>query len=341
VHIEILPPALAEPPLRVVRGAGTLAREDVAAATCSGTQYEQATEVTVIDESYQTARRVALASIVVSGVLACANIIVGLLTHSTSVVATGFEFAGDVLASSIVFIGVGVAARPADEDHPYGHGRFETLSALVVGVILAAGGVMICYQSLQAIGAMHAPPGLTAAAALVGAIVLRGAMSSLKFRVGRRLRSSALIADAWNDAVDILSALAALTAVALATYDPARFLAADHYGGFVVGIVVVITGIRVVRDASLELVDTVPPPELTSEILEVTRLVAGVQGIDKVFARKTGLQYHIDLHIEVDPTLTVAASHPIAGRVRATLKRELPWVADVLVHVEPSKGPRG
>ena len=91
-----------------------------------------------------------------------------------------------------------------------------------------------------------------------------------------------------------------------------------------------------VRDASLELVDTMPSPELTGEILRVARSVAGVQGIDKVFARKTGLQYHIDLHIEVDPTLTVAASHAIGGHVRATLKRELPWVADVLVHVEPS-----
>lgn len=292
--------------------------------------------MTDLNESYRTARRVTIAGIAVSAILACSNIVIGFLTHSTSVVATGFEFAGDVFASGIVLIGMGVAARPADENHPYGHGRFETLSAFVVGVILAAAGVMICYQSVQAVGATHPPPGLGAAAALVAAIVLRAIMSSVKFRVGRRLRSSALIADAWNDAVDILSALAALTAVALATYDPARFLSADHYGGVVVGIVVVITGIRVLRDASLELVDTMPSPELTAEILGVAQSVTGVQGIDKVFARKTGLQYHIDLHIEVDPAQTVAESHAIGGHVRATLRRELPWVADVLVHVEPS-----
>ena len=294
--------------------------------------------VTIVDESYRTVRRVAVAGIGVSGILACSNIIIGLFAHSTSVVATGFEFAGDVIASSIVVIGMGVAARPADDNHPYGHGRFEILSALVVGVILAGAGVMICYESVQAIGARHDPPGLTAAAALVAAIVLRGMMSTVKFRVGRRLRSSALVADAWNDAVDILSAVAALTAVVLASYDPVRFLAADHYGGFVVGIVVVLTGIRVGRDASLELVDTMPSPELTCQVLEVVRAVAGVQGVEKVFARKTGLQYHIDLHIEVDPTLTVAASHAIAGHVRATLRRELPWVADALVHIEPSNG---
>src|SRR5689334_1165224 len=127
--------------------------------------------MTPIDESYRTARRVTRASIAVSALLGCTNIIVGLLTRSTSVVATGFEFTGDVLASSIVLIGMGVAARPPDDNHPYGHGRFETLSAFIVGVILAGGGVMICYQSLQSVGARHEPPGLIAAAALVGAVI--------------------------------------------------------------------------------------------------------------------------------------------------------------------------
>jgi len=230
-----------------------------------------------------------------------------------------------------------VAARPADENHPYGHGRFETLSAFIVGVILVIGGSMISYQSIQGVRLRHAAPGPAAVLTLCAAIVLRAIVSSVKFRVGRRIRSSALVADAWNDAVDILSASAALVAVGLATYDPERFLAADHYGGFLVGLVVVLTGTRVIRDASLELADTMPPDELTSEISAVARSVPGVLAIDKVFARKTGLQYHIDLHIEVDPALTVAASHAIAGHVRSKLKQDLSWVADVLVHVEPGR----
>ncbi|MGH9371695.1 MAG: cation diffusion facilitator family transporter, partial [Vicinamibacterales bacterium] len=184
------------------------------------------------DESYRTARRVTLIGIVVSGLLACSNIVIGLLAQSTSVVATGLEFAGDVLASGIVFVGMRVAARPPDENHPYGHGRVETLAAFIVGVILAVAGLLICYRSLQAIGARHAAPGWSAFAALLAAIALRTIMSVVKFRVGRRIRSSALLADAWNDAVDILSALGALTAITLAAYDPVRFLAADHYGGF-------------------------------------------------------------------------------------------------------------
>ena len=291
------------------------------------------------EHSYRTARQLIIAGIFVSSVLAAANVVVGLLQNSTSVAAAGFEFAGDVLASAIVFVGMTFAARPADENHPYGHGRIETLSAFIVGGILTIAGIAICYHSLQAVTELHAPPGRMAAVTLLGAIVLRSVMSAIKFRVGRRLRSAALVADAWNDAVDILSAVAALVAVTLATYDPARFLVADHYGGFVVGLVVVLTGVRVARDASLELIDSMPTSDLTDQLTLVARAVPGVRGIDKVFARKTGLQYHVDLHITVDPALTVAASHAIGGHVRSTLRRDVPWVADVLVHVEPSDGP--
>jgi cation diffusion facilitator family transporter len=295
------------------------------------------------ENSYRIGRRVALGSLTVSVLLACMNVAVGLVTGSTSVLATGFEFAGDVLASSVVLAGLVLAERPADQNHPYGHGRFETLAAFAVGIILAAGGGAISFHSLQAIGAIHAPPGAAAAGAMVVAIVARSVMSLVKFRVGRRIQSTSLAADAWNDVVDILSAMAALTAVALANYNPARFLAADHYGGFVVGVIVIAVGIRVVRDASMELMDTMPGPELTDEIRRVARAVPGVRRVEKGFARKTGLQYHVDLHVQVDPLLTVAASHEIAGRVRATVRAELPWVADVLVHVEPAQGtePRG
>jgi cation diffusion facilitator family transporter len=139
--------------------------------------------------------------------------------------------------------------------------------------------------------------------------------------------------------VDIVSALAALTAVVLASYDPVRFLAADHYGGFAVGIIVIITGGRVLREASLELADTMPPSELIDAARRVSVAVPGVLGVEKLFARKTGLQYHVDVHIEVDPTMTVIASHEVAARVRATLQRELRWIADVLVHVEPAALP--
>lgn len=286
----------------------------------------------------RTARRVALLGICASAVLAALNIVVGVLARSTSVVATGVEFAGDVLASLVVFFGMVVAVKPADEDHPYGHGRIETLAAFAVGMIVAAGGAGICWNSLQNVGERHPPPSFAAVAVLITAIAVRGVMSVVKFRVGRRVRSAALMADAWNDTVDILAAGTALTAVGLAMYDSERFLAADHYGGFAVGVIVVLTGVRVLRESSLELMDTMPDREMIDVVREVARTVPGVRGVDKSRARKTGFKYHVDLHIEVDPSLTVAESHVIAGQVRSQVRQRVRWVDDVLVHVEPAEG---
>ena len=237
-------------------------------------------------------------------------------------VATGLEFAGDVLASTVVLLGMVVAVRPADDNHPYGHGRIETLAAFVVGMILVLGGAGICWNSLQAVGARHAPPSAAAIVVLGVAIVVRGVMSAVKFRVGRRIRSASLVADGWNDTVDILAAATALTAVGLAMYDSARFLAADHYGGFAVGIIVIATGVRVLRDASLELMDTMPGTDMIERVRAEAASVPGVVGIDKSRARKTGFKYHVDLHIEVEPDLTVAAAHVIAGHVRSRVRAQ-------------------
>lgn len=294
-----------------------------------------------LDSASRTARRVALTGTCASAVLAALNITAGVLTASTSVFATGVEFAGDVLASAVVFFGMMAATRPADEDHPYGHGRFETLAAFVVGLVLAAGGAGIGWNSLQNVGEVHPPPGAAAVAVLLVAIAVRSVMSGLKFRIGRRIHSTSLIADAWNDTVDIVAAAVALTAVGLARLDPQRFLAADHYGGFAVGIIVVLTGVRVLRDASLELVDTMPAAEMIDRARAAAVEVPGVYAVEKTRARKTGFKYHVDLHIQVDPELTVAASHVIAGRVRSHLRSQLGWVADVLVHVEPAAAGQG
>lgn len=271
-----------------------------------------------------------------STVLAAANVIGGWIAGSTAVVAAGLEFAGDVIASAVVFAGMSLAAKPPDENHPYGHGRFETLSGLAVGVILSLGGIGICYRSLQAVNRVHPPPGFYVVWILLGTIVIRGALSTVKFRVGRRIRSEALIADAWNDAVDILSALGALVAVGLTIYNPDDFRAADHYGGFAVGLVVIFTGLRVLRGASMDLADTQPEQEKLEEIRNIAAATPGVEGVEKCMARRSGPNYYVDLHLEVDPMITVHESHEIAGAARRRIREQLEWVADVLVHIEPS-----
>ena len=271
----------------------------------------------------------------VSAALATTKIAVGLNANSTAVVSDGLESVGDVLTSGLVLFGLLIAAKPPDSEHPYGHGRLETLSALVVGMILIASGSLIAFRSLQRAWESQHAPAAYAVWPLIASIAVKSAMSLSKWRLGRRIRSAALTADAWHDTVDILSGTVALIAVAITLADPVRFAAADHLGGSAVGFIVIFVGIRVVRDTTLQLMDTMPDPEDMQLIREVGLSVPGALGIEKCFARKTGLQWHVDLHLDVDPAMSVFASHEIASEVRARIREKLDWVADVLVHVEP------
>lgn len=282
----------------------------------------------------QVGRRVAIASMIVSAILATLKITIGLEANSRAVVSDGVESAADVLASGIVFFGLWLAAKPPDEEHPYGHGRLETLSALAVGILLGITGAGICFQAALSLNDQHVVQKYALWPLLVS-MVAKTVLAGTKFRVGRRIHSEALVADGWNDSVDIASAFTALVSVSLALWQPGRFSAADHYGAFLVGIIVVFLGLRVVHQTAQQLMDRMPDAQRMAEIRRLALQVPGALGIEKCFARKTGLRYHVDLHLEVDPKLTVSESHGIAHEVRARILEELDWVADVLVHVEP------
>lgn len=284
----------------------------------------------------QIGQRIALTGMFVSAGLAAMKITVGHFANSTSVLADGFESAADVLASGTILLALTLAARPADSNHPYGHGRIETLAGLLLGFVLFAAGVAISFHAISAVGDVKAPPAAYAIWPLLISIGAKLFMMRYKYSTARRILSGALMADAANDGIDAVSGLAALIAVSMTLYDPQRFLLADHYGAFIVGLIVMFTGARVIRETGMQLMDTMPDPKLMGLIREVAGSVPGVDGVEKCYARKTGLKYHVDLHLEVDPDMTVRDSHDIAQKVRERIREELKWVADVLVHVEPA-----
>jgi len=284
----------------------------------------------------QTGQRVAAAGMVVSGLLAVVKIVTGLSGHSTAVVADGLESASDVVASGFVLFGLMLAAKPADDNHPYGHGRVETLTGMLIGLVLTIGGVLISWNAIRMVGRPHEQLAAYVVWPLLLSLVAKTGLSATKFHYGRQLKSDALIADAWNDAMDTISALAALAAVGLTLMDSVRFAEADRYGGFAVGLIVISAGVRVVRETAMQLMDTMPDAGLIAQIRQAAAETPGVRGVEKCFARKTGFQYHVDLHLEVDPEMTVRQSHQLAHEVQLHIRKRLDWVADVLVHVEPA-----
>lgn len=290
---------------------------------------------------FDSGRRAAALSVVLNVVLAVSALWTGWVGASTTVLAAGVEFTADVVASLVVLAGFWFAARPADSNHPYGHGRAETLTGLLIGIGLVLVGLGIGWRSLHQLGVNAAPPAPYALWPLVLALGLKGSLMITKVRVARRIGSQALLADAWNDSVDILSSMAGLAALGLTVYAPERFAQADDYGGVLVGIFVIVAGVGVVRTTSLDLIDTMPPDDLLVEVRTTALDVEGVRGVEKCLGRKTGLQYHLDLHLEVDGWISVDEGHQIAAVVRDRIRQEVPTVSDVLVHVEPSPGAQG
>ncbi|HEX4232589.1 MAG TPA: cation diffusion facilitator family transporter [Bryobacteraceae bacterium] len=286
-------------------------------------------------EADRAGRHIALISALAGIILSAAKIWVGLAAGSTAVTSDGVEALADVVSSAMVYAGLWLASKPPDAEHPYGHGRYETLAGLAVGGLLfltSAGIFTSSFSRLDSGGPVRA----FAIYPLVGAVLVKIALATIKFRRGRRMASLALRADAWHDVTDLVSTSVAFIAVLFTLIDPNRFAAADKVGGLVIGVIVFLLAFRLVRYTVEQLVDTMPDASRMAEIRSVAMSVPGAMGIEKCFARRTGLKYHVDLHLEVNPDMTVRESHHIATQVRIQIKETLGWVADVLVHVEPS-----
>lgn len=290
---------------------------------------------------FKSGHRVAAVSVAVNATLAAANLIVGTRGRSVTVRASGIEFAADVVASLVVLFGFWYASRPADDRHPYGHGRAETLTGLLIGVGLFVIGGSIAAHAITDMAALHPPPAAYTVWPLALALAVKAGLMFSKMRVSRSTGSQALMADAWNDSVDVLSSIAALIALGLTLFDPVSFRAADHVGGMLVGVFVIVAGLGVVRSTSLDLIDTMPPDTLLDEVRRAACRVSGVRGVEKLYARRTGLQYHVDLHLEVDGWISVDQGHDIATHVREQIRHDVDAISDVLVHVEPASLGKG
>lgn len=288
-----------------------------------------------LDRESKWGRRIALGSVSLGVLLAVSKIWVGYLAHSAAVISDGFESCGDVFSSAMVYAGLRLATKPPDKEHPYGHGRYETLAGLAVGAVLLLTGSAIFWNGLTSAEVPHPLPRF-AIYPLVVTVLLKSRFAAGKIFVGRRIKSLSLEADALHDLTDLLSTGIAIVSVSLVLFDAARFAWADRVGGMLIGVIIFFLSISVVRRVVDQLLDTMPEPARLEEIRNAALGVSGALGIEKCFARRTGLRYHVDLHLEVDPELSVRASHDIATLVRLQVKRRLPWVADVLVHVEPS-----
>jgi cation diffusion facilitator family transporter len=202
-------------------------------------------------------------------------------------------------------------------------------------MLLCLTGAGISYRSYVHIGEPGEPPHAYAVWPLLISLAAKGGLSYYKLSIARRIQSAALAADGKNDFVDLISGCTALAALGLTLMNPERFANADPIGGVLVGGIVFFLGLQVMRETSEQLVDTMPDDTNLSELRRVAMAVTGVRNVEKILARKTGLKWHVDMHIQVDPEMTVRDSHIVAGTVKTQLRSKLNWIENVLVHIEP------
>ncbi len=288
----------------------------------------------------QRSLRVTFLGMAVNVVLACGKLIAGVAGHSHALVADGVESLADIVSSLIVWRGLVVAAKPADADHPYGHGKAEPIAAAVIATVLLIVAVGIALRSIEESLLGHPGPRPFTLVVLLAVAVIKEVLFRFVRKEGQAVRSTAVETDAWHHRSDAITSLAAAVGITASLIGGPAFATADDLAAIVAAGIIAWNGWRLLRPALEELMDATPDPQLTEQIRRIAKQVPGVIAIEKCFARRMGYHLFVDMHVHVDPLMTVRDSHTLAHAVKDSIRSELPHVFDVLIHIEPAHGPR-
>jgi cation diffusion facilitator family transporter len=283
----------------------------------------------------QRSLRATLIGLAVNVLLSAVKLIAGIVGHSHALVADACESLTDIFSSIIVWRGVVVAAAPADEDHPYGHGKAEPLAAAVVSAILLFVAGWITIEALHDIGQSRTAPKIFTLLVLFGVIVIKEGLFRFVSREADSVENAAVRADAWHHRSDAITSIAAATGISTALIGGDNFAWADNAAAIAAAGVIAWNGWRLLRSTLGDLMDTAPDREIKNEIQRLAETIPGVAHVEKCFVRKMGYQLYVEMHVEVDPQMTVLRSHEIAHAVKDKIRDAMPAVNDVLVHVEP------
>ncbi|MBN2081978.1 cation transporter [bacterium] len=280
-------------------------------------------------------RTVTWAGMAVNIGLSIVKLVCGILGHSQAVVADAVHSLSDCATDIAVLVGVEYWNKPPDQCHPHGHRRIETVVTVAIGLMLAAVAVGLAYNSVVTWQKPHTGlPGVIALVAAGVSIVAKEILYHWTVAVGRRVKSKAVIANAWHHRSDAFSSIPAFIAVGGTLLMPAWFWL-DHIGAIVVSLFILYAAYGIIRPAFNELIDTGAARATCLRLEQLALSVPEVQSVHDLRTRFQGGRLHIDLHVQVDPALSVHRGHEIAAAVKYKLLREGPDVADVLVHLEP------
>ena len=268
-------------------------------------------------------------------ILAIIKLIAGIVGHAYALVADAVESTADIFSSLVVYGGLHIAAQPADENHPYGHGRAEALAGALVAIMLLIAGVGIAIEAVREIRTPHHTPKAWTLAVLVGVIVIKQILANKVFRIGTETKSTAVMADAQHHRSDVVTSTAAFIGISIAVIGGPGWEQADDWAALVAAMVICYNGVKILRPAVNDLMDRLPEPAVIQTIASAAASVAEVCAIEKLKVRKVGLQYAVELHVQAEPRMSLHDAHIVSGKVKGAIRAAMPEVDGVLVHMEP------
>jgi cation diffusion facilitator family transporter len=289
----------------------------------------------VVDSATRRSIRWAQAGLLINAVLVLVKLIAGIVGHANALVADAVESSADIFSSLIVWMGLSIAARPADEDHPYGHGKAEPLAAAVVSLMLLGAAVGISILAIREIRTPHHLPAPFTLFVAAGVIIVKEILYRRVSRVGKDVESTAVTADAWHHRADAVSSLAAFIGISIALIGGRGWEAADDWAALVAAILVAVNGVRTLRPAISGLMDEAPDTTVKVRAMDAACSVDGVRRVENLKLRRSGLGFYVDLHVQADPVISLEDAHEIAARVKYAILGAIPNAVNVLVHMEP------
>ncbi|MDD5085625.1 MAG: cation diffusion facilitator family transporter [Candidatus Omnitrophica bacterium] len=288
-------------------------------------------------DRYDEAKFATWLGIIANAVLCVIKLVFGILGNSSALVADAFHTLSDAANSVVVVIALYIAAKPKDHDHPYGHGRAESMAAQVSATILIISALVLGWDSLISIikgSAKGIPSPVTFWIACLSAVV-KESMFQYKIRVGKRINSASVIADAWDHRADAFTAVIAMIGIGCSILFGSKWAFLDSVAACVIFAVVLYVGISIFKKTISELMDEAPEGEIVGRIRKVASGVKGVLETEAIRARKSGLDLIVEIHVEVDPAMSVEESHEVATQVKEEIMRRIDQVKFVMVHIEP------
>jgi cation diffusion facilitator family transporter len=275
--------------------------------------------------------------------LASAKLAGGFFLRSSALLADGIHSFSDLITDGAVLVGVQAAQRPADDDHAFGHGRYETVSSLFVGVMLIAAGISIGTHAVRQIlvlfhGGVLYPPGIEAAAIAGLAIVVKEVLFHITYRAGVARNSPAVVANAWHHRSDALSSIAATAGIAAAATLGDRWIIMDPLAALLVTVMILAVAGKILYQALRELTDAALSEAECDEILSIATAVKGVRDPHGLRTRRLGRTIAVEIHIRVDGETSVYDAHGIASTVEQDIRRRFGSHSSVITHIEPSYG---